>query len=128
MGRLAGALVNAGTVGVFILVTVIIGGGAAFLTGRAIASTWRPWWQVAIYALVLAAVVRFFHMALFQGELLSLPLYLVDVLVCLVFGFWGYRTTRARQMAQQYGWLYRRAGFLGFARKQAPNAAEAEFR
>ena len=35
-----------GSFGVFLLVTVILGGGAAFLAGRAIAETWRPWWQV----------------------------------------------------------------------------------
>lgn len=127
MGRLAGNLIAWGPVGIFILVTVIIGGGAAFLTGRAIASTWRPWWQVALYMLVLAAAVRFFHMALFGEELLSLAGYLAGLAVCLLFGFWGYRVTRARQMAQQYGWLYRRDGFLKWARKSdAPNAAEAE--
>ncbi len=32
--------------GVFMLVTVILGGGAAALAGRAIALTWRPSWQV----------------------------------------------------------------------------------
>ena len=31
---------------VFLLLTVILGGGAAFLTGRAIAAAWRPWWHV----------------------------------------------------------------------------------
>ena len=32
-----------------ILVTGVIGGGAAFLAGRAIAQTWRPFWSVAVY-------------------------------------------------------------------------------
>ena len=31
----------------FLLVTVVMGGGAAWLAGRAIAATWRPWWHVA---------------------------------------------------------------------------------
>ncbi len=132
MGLLAGSAIEWGPIGIFILLTVILGGGAAFLTGRAVAGTWRPWWQVAAYMLVLGAAVRFFHMALFAGELLSLPLYLGDAAICLLFGFWGYRATRARQMAQQYGWLYQRAGFLGWTPKErapqsaAPNAAEAE--
>ena len=29
----------------FLLVTVLLGGGAAWLAGRAIAQTWRPWWS-----------------------------------------------------------------------------------
>ena len=131
MRYLSRALLDAGPVGIFVLVTVILGGGAAFLTGRAIAGTWRPWWQVALYMLVLGAAVRFFHMALFGEPLLSLPHYLASTAVCMVFGFWGYRATRARQMTQQYGWLYQRTGFLAWAPKTAPaqaapNAAEAE--
>ena len=31
----------------FLLITVFLGGGAAWLSGRAIAQTWRPWWSVA---------------------------------------------------------------------------------
>ena len=38
---------------VFILVTVVLGGGAAWLAGRAIALTWRPWWHVLLYMLIL---------------------------------------------------------------------------
>jgi hypothetical protein len=107
-----------------LLVTIILGGGAAFLTGRAIALTWRPWWQVAAYMCVLGGAVRFFHMALFEGHLLSLHYYVVDTAFCLLFGFWGYQATRAAQMAEQYGWLYRRAGLINWAKKRpAPNAA-----
>ncbi len=109
---------------IFLLVTIILGGGAAFLTGRAIALTWRPWWQVAAYMLVLGGVVRFFHMALFEGHLLTLHYYVVDTAFCMMFGFLGYQTTRAGQMAEQYGWLYRRTGPLNWAKKRpAPNAA-----
>ena len=109
---------------VFVLLTIILGGGAAFLSGRAIALTWRPSWQVAAYMLVLGGAVRFFHMALFEGHLLSLHYYVVDTAFCLLFGFWGYRMTRAGQMAEQYGWLYSRAGLLNWAKKRpAPNAA-----
>ncbi len=109
---------------VFLLVTIILGGGAAFLSGRAIALTWRPWWQVAAYMFVLGGVVRFFHMALFQGHLLTLHYYAVDTVFCLMFGFLGYQITRAGQMAEQYAWLYRRAGPINWAKKRpAPNAA-----
>jgi hypothetical protein len=48
-----GFIYEEGSFGVFILVTVILGGGAAALAGRAIAVTWRPWWQVVAYGLIL---------------------------------------------------------------------------
>ena len=74
------------SVGVFILVTLILGGGAAALTGRAIAGTWRPWWQVIVYALILGGAVRFLHFSLFGGTLLSPHYYLVDSAFCVAFG------------------------------------------
>jgi hypothetical protein len=46
---------------VFLLVSVVLGGGAAWLAGRAIAATWRPWWHIALYMLVLSLAVRFLH-------------------------------------------------------------------
>jgi hypothetical protein len=91
--------------GVFLLVTLVLGGGTAWLSGRAIAQTWRPWWSVAAYMLVLGAVIRFFHFALFGGTLLSLHFYAVDTGIALLFGMAGFRVTRARQMARQYGVL-----------------------
>ena len=100
-----GVLFEEDSLGVFLLVTVFLGGGAAWLTGRAIAQTWRPWWSVAAYMLVLGAVIRFFHFALFGGTLLSLHFYAVDTGIALLFGMAGFRVTRARQMARQYGVL-----------------------
>jgi len=103
----------------FVLVTVIMGGGAAWLAGRAIASTWRPWWHVAFYMLILGTAVRFIHFALFEGTLLSPQFYAVDTAVCLIFGFLGYRATRVAQMTTQYSWINDRAGFLRWARRAA---------
>jgi hypothetical protein len=104
-------------VGLFLLVTVVMGGGAAWLAGRAIAATWRPWWHVAAYMLILGAAVRFIHFALFGGTLLSVQFYTVDTVFCLIFGFLGYRTTRVTQMTTQYAWVNTRAGLLGWARR-----------
>ena len=72
-----------GSFGVFLLVTIILGGGAAVLSGRAIAATWRPWWQVVAYSFILGGAVRFFHFSLFGGTLLSAHYYLVDSIVCI---------------------------------------------
>jgi hypothetical protein len=114
-----GILYEEDYIGLFLLVTVAMGGGAAWLAGRAIAATWRPWWHVAFYMLILGLAVRFIHFALFEGTLLSPQFYAVDTLVCLIFGFLGFRATRVAQMTTQYGWINGRAGFLRWARRDA---------
>jgi hypothetical protein len=106
------------SLGVFVLVTVVLGGGAAWLAGRAVAATWRPWWQVVIYMLILGAVVRFIHFSLFGGTLLSLHYYAVDSAVCLIAGFFGFRAARAAQMVTQYRWINTPDGPLGWRRKE----------
>lgn len=103
---------------VFLLVSVLLGGGAAWLAGRAIAATWRPWWHVAVYMLILGLAVRFLHFALFDATLLSLHYYLVDTGVCLGFGFLGFRAARAAQMATQYRWINVRTGVFSWARRK----------
>ena len=112
-------LYEEGSFGVFLLVTVILGGGASALAARAIAATWRPWWQVVAYSLILAMAVRFFHYALFDGTLLSPHYYLVDYAVCLTLGGLGFRAARAAQMVSQYRWLYGRDGPMRW-RPKAP--------
>ena len=91
--------------GVFLLVTVLLGGGAAWLAGRAIAQTWRPWWSVIAYMLILGVAIRFFHFALFDGTLVSLHYYAVDTAVAILFAGLGFHLTRRAQMARQYGFL-----------------------
>jgi hypothetical protein len=115
-------LYEEGSFGVFLLVTVILGGGAAWLSGRAIAATWRPWWHIVAYMLLLGFVVRFFHHALFGGTLISPYYYLVDTAICLGAAFFGFRMTRAGQMATQYGFLNARTGLLSWARRRAATA------
>lgn len=95
---------------VFLLLTVALGCGAAWLSGRALALKWRPAWQVVAYMLLLGLALRFFHYALFAGTLLSPWYYLVDTALLLFAGLLGYRLTRVGQMVKQYRWRYRRAG------------------
>ncbi len=109
------------TVTQIVIVTGLIGGAAAWLAGQAIARTWRPFWHVGLYMVLLGAAVRFAHFALFRGDLLSLPSYAVDTLFLTACGLIAFRMTRARQMATQYPWLYRRTGPLTWrARSPAP--------
>ena len=110
-------LSDEGSLGVFLLVSVLLGGGGAFLAGRAIAQTWRPWWQIVAYMLILGAAVRFIHFALFDATLLSLHYYIVDTVVCMAFGFLGFRSARAKQMVSQYPWINQADGWLRWRRK-----------
>ena len=112
-----GLFYEEGSLGVFILVTVILGGGAAALAGRAIAITWRPWWQVLAYGLILGVVVRFFHYALFAGTLLSPHYYLIDSAICMACGLAGFRAARAAQMVRHYRWIHEPDGPLRWRRK-----------
>jgi hypothetical protein len=112
----------------FLLVTAFLGGGAAYLVGRAIALTWGPIRLLFIYTILLTAAVRFIHYALFHGTLLTLQYFAVDLIILFVLGALGYRITRSGQMASQYGWLYRRVGPLSWQRRSAvgegaPNGA-----
>jgi hypothetical protein len=91
-----------------VFVTGLIGGGAAWLTGRAIAQTWRPFWHLMIYVAMLGGAVRFVHFALFEATLLSPPSYAVDTIYLLLLSALAWRMTRAAQMATQYYWLYER--------------------
>jgi len=110
-------LLNEDALGIFLLVTVMLGGGGAALAGRAVAITWRPVWQIVIYMLMLGAAVRFIHFALFDGTLISLHYYLVDTVICLMFGAIGFQTARTSQMITQYRWLYQPDGPLRWRRR-----------
>lgn len=113
---MAGLLYDAGPNGLghFILLTVL-GAAAALASGRAIASTWRPFTILPLYMLVLAAVLRFLHYALFQEDILSVPGFVVAFVITLAGAGYGYRAERSRQMSTQYSWLYAQAGPLGWS-------------
>lgn len=99
---------------IFVLLTVLLGGAAAWATGRAIATTWRPVWQVPVYGLLLTLAVRFLHFALFEEPLLAPGNAIVSGVVLLTAAALGYRLARAGAMITQYGWLYEQAGALGW--------------
>ena len=105
---------------VFIIMTVLIGGGAAYLSGRAMASKWRPWATAVLYMIPLGLALRFFHYALFEGTLLSIHYFITDTLVLIAGAGLGYRLTRVRQMVSQYPWLYERSSPFSWRAKSAP--------
>ena len=110
-------LYEEGSFGVFLLVTIALGGGGAWLTGRAVAATWRPWWQVVAYSLILGFAVRFIHFSLFGGTLLSAHYYVVDTAFCAAFALLGFRTARVARMLVQYRWINAPDGPLRWRRK-----------
>jgi hypothetical protein len=104
-----------------LFVTGILGGMAAWATGRAIAETWRPYHQLVIYMVLLGAAVRFAHFVLFEGALFSVPSYFADMLYLLAVGSIAFRVTLARRMTTQYHWLYERTNWLSW-RERGPHA------
>lgn len=99
----------------FLFVTVFLGGGAAWLTGRATAWTWSAWWKLVLYVVLLTFALRFIHFALFEGSFF-LPLgtfwravefAVPDFVVLMIAAVVGRVLTRSRQMSRQYGFLTR---------------------
>lgn len=97
---------------VFFFVTIVLAGGAAWMSGRAIARGWEPYWQAAAWMLLLGAAARFIHFSLFGGSLLSLHYYVVDTLILMGIAWLGHRVTLTRLMTRQYGFAYESASPL----------------
>lgn len=97
-----------GSLGVFVALTVVLGGAAAYTKGKAIAQTWKPYWQLVWYMALLAAAVRFFHYALFEETLLSPIGYVASLGILVVAAALGHFQARRNQMREQYGWRNRR--------------------
>ena len=98
--------------------TLVLGGGAAVLTGQAIAGSWRPMWQLPFASLGLGLADRFLVYALFDGPLFSLIGFLVDTAVIMAIGLVAYRLALVKNMVQQYPWLYERAGLWRYRHRQ----------
>ena len=119
---------NAGWI--FLLLTIVLGGAAAWSAGRALALTWRPIARVPVAMLALSLAVCFLHYALFgesriplarlaaaiarigadpDGSLIeiatSLRYWLVTFVILAAVAAAGFRVTRIRQMRRQYPWV-----------------------
>jgi len=98
----------------YVFITALLGGGCAWLAGRAIALTWRPPAMVVGAAVLLGLAVRFVHFALFGETLLAPVTLLIEFVLLLAVALLAYRRTRALQMVRQYYWLYEPHGPLGW--------------
>ncbi len=99
---------------VFIGVTVVLFGGAAFMMGQALAGTWRPAWQNVAYGLLLGLADQFLIFALFGGPFGALVPYLVNTAVLIGLALLAHRLTLAHKMVSQYPWLYQRVGLFSW--------------
>ena len=113
---------------VFIGVTVVIGGGAAFMMGQAIAQAWHPWWQNVVYGALLGLASQFLSYSLFDGAFVVASFvsseappfgtafagYLMNVVVIVAVALFAYRVTLVRKLASQYPCLYERVGLFGW--------------
>jgi hypothetical protein len=104
---------------VFIGLTVVLFGGAAYITGQTAASNWRPVGTVILYTVLLGLGDRFLVFALFGGPLLSLSGYLLHTAILMVFSLSAYRMTKARKMVSQYPWLFERSGPFSWRDRKA---------
>ena len=102
----------------FVLVTCVMGGWAAWMAGRACAKTWRSYTILIFYMLLLGIGVRFIHFALFEGTMVTLHYYVVDTIVLIIIGTLGYRYTRTNQMVQQYHWIYEKVSPFSFKERK----------
>lgn len=105
------------SVWVFLLFVVGLGGAAAWKTGQAVASTWRPLTILAWFMFLLTVAVRFLCFALFGEPLLSVQFFIVDYAVLGAIAYAGHRVMRTEQMTGQYRWLYEKTSPFSFRLK-----------
>jgi len=111
----------------FIIITLLLGGGAAWMTGSAVAQSWQPVSKAILYMLLLAAAVRFLQYALAGGTPPAaladarapqlLTYFLTDFAILITIATLSHRIARASQMVAQYPWLYRRTSPISWKRK-----------
>jgi hypothetical protein len=118
MNVINATLILGTTYPVFIGVTLVCMCGCAILMGRALARSWQPARRAVPYALLLAIADRLLIYGLFNGDITSIPGFIVDLYCILLAGLVAYRFTLAGQMVRQYPWLYRRFLIFGWRRRR----------
>ena len=102
--------------GVFVGLTFVLFGLAAFRAGQAIAEGWHPAHDAVLAALGLTIADRFLACTLFNSPALSIPAAVIAAAYLIAVTLFAWRATLARKMVRQYPWLYRPAGLLGWRR------------
>lgn len=114
LGLIHPNLLGETSLGDFLLVSLGLGGGAAWLTGKSVARGWGTFRHLLVYCALLTAAVRFCHFALFADHLFAPRAMVVEFILVTAIATLGFRALRKRQMTQHYGWLYEPAGLLAW--------------
>ena len=99
----------------FVIVTIALGGGGAWMIGRSTAIGWSGWGLLVFYVALLTIAARFIHFSLFGGtfflpagtEATAMHYALVDFVILMAIAACGRQFFRTRQRARQYGFLER---------------------
>ena len=88
---------------VLLLLTIVLGGGAAWRTGQAVAESWGELWPVVAYSLPIAGAVRFLDYALFGGPLLSVESFAITFLILALIALDGAVSWRCARRLDRIG-------------------------
>jgi hypothetical protein len=102
---------------VFLVLTIIMGGGAALMAGKSLATGWKPLLFVGLYMIPFTLGMRFLNFALFGAQLTSVQYFITHGLIFCAAAYLGYRMKRVAQMTNQYPWLYEKTGPLTWRSK-----------
>jgi branched-chain amino acid transport system ATP-binding protein len=94
------------TLPVFLGMTVVLFGGASWMAGRALATSWKPSGYILPYGILMGCGARFLTYALFQGTFLAWRGYASSTVVIIGCMYVAYRFYYTRQMVRQYPWMY----------------------
>ena len=107
---------------VFVGLTLVLFGGAAFLSGQALANGWKPPLTGVFYCALLAFADMFLVYGLFDGDGTLIVGYLIRFAVLTGIFLLSYRLTQARKMVSQYPWLNERSGLFGWRSRPGASA------
>ena len=98
------------------LILGVLGGAAAFLTGRALARSWSPYWRIVPAAARACRRRALPPLRAVRGGPAVAPLLPRHYGAALLAAWLGYPRMRAQQMATQYSWVFERVGLTWRAR------------
>ena len=101
----------------FLLMTLTLFGWCSYQLGKAMANTWQPIYLMIFYILLLTAFDRFLLFALFEQELLSVLMFLIDFITLSLISLISYRIAKINYMVSQYPWKYQKSGFFSYKNK-----------
>ena len=101
----------------FLLMTLTLFGWCSYQLGKAMANTWQPISLMIFYVLLLTAFDRFLLFALFEQELLSIVMFLIDFITLSLISLISYRIAKISYMVNQYPWKYQKTGFFSYKNK-----------